>query len=221
VTWEKSGGILGLSEVFQLHSNGSTAYSSSVIGKAKFHVDRAEIETLFGRLAQLTGASYVAMPGSADYFTYRVTYRSGAHLVVVEWVDSGVSISPLPPDLIELQLSFESLIYRMLGQNSTTAGERAAEIAKQFIITAPTFKFDGMLETTKVTNEIVRESFPPQYVITITFESRHAGYGNRSDEFLAQVITPHEAVVTVIRDNVSAAILDGVWDELHQRSLSS
>ncbi|MBI4257915.1 MAG: hypothetical protein HY619_03075, partial [Thaumarchaeota archaeon] len=68
----------------------------------------------------------------------------------------------------------------------------------------------------RVVEAVILESFPEQHIITITFDSRQAGYGDREGGFLAQVITPHTAVVRVVSDNVVSAVLDGQWDELKQ-----
>jgi hypothetical protein len=97
--------------------------------------------------------------------------------------------------------------------------ERAIEIAKQFVIEAPTFKFDGILDTITVLDVQILESYPVQYVVTITFDSKHAGYGDRTGQQLAQVITPHHAVIKVVTGEVVSAILDGQWNELDQKTV--
>jgi hypothetical protein len=97
--------------------------------------------------------------------------------------------------------------------------KRPEEAAKDFIVNAPTFKFDGIPESLNVTSAIVLESYPPQYITTITFESRHAGYGDRSGRVLAQVITKHIATVRVVEGNVISAVLDNQWDEINQKNL--
>jgi hypothetical protein len=70
-----------------------------------------------------------------------------------------------------------------------------------------------------VTEVRILESFPAQYVITLAFDARHAGYGDRTGQALAQVITPHTAVITVVTGNVVSAVLDHQWDEVHQQFL--
>lgn len=90
-----------------------------------------------------------------------------------------------------------------------------------YIIKAPTFKFDGIPGTPTVTDGKVLESFPPQYVITIAFESKAAGYGDRSGKVLATVITKHIAVIKVVETRITSAILDDRWDELNQQMLQA
>ena len=104
--------------------------------------------------------------------------------------------------------------------STNNAVDRAVQLARDFIIQAPTFGFDGIPETFNVTKVSILESFPLQYDITIYFGSRHAGYGDRTGQVLAQVITPHTAVVRVIEDEVVSAILDGQWDEVNQEPIS-
>jgi hypothetical protein len=57
---------------------------------------------------------------------------------------------------------------------------------------------------------------PTCYDVTISFDSRHGGYGDRTGMMVIQVITPHTAVIQVRDGNVDSAILDGIWDEMNQ-----
>lgn len=41
------------------------------------------------------------------------------------------------------------------------------QIAKDFVVSSPTFAFDGMLDTLTVLDEVILESSPEQYIITI------------------------------------------------------
>jgi len=61
------------------------------------------------------------------------------------------------------------------------------------------------------------ESWPVQYIVVLSFESSHAGYGDRTGEVLAQVVTTHVATVKVVNGEVVQAIIDETWDELKQR----
>ena len=91
------------------------------------------------------------------------------------------------------------------------------EIALEWLRNAPTFSFDGIEDSMKIIDSVILESYPEQYVITIDFECAHAGYGNRTGEVLAQVITEHTAVITIVTGEVQGAVIDGAWDELNQR----
>ncbi len=60
---------------------------------------------------------------------------------------------------------------------------------------------------------------PSCWEFTFEFDSRHAGYGDRTGQVLAQVITPHRAVVTVEEGEVTSAVMDGKWDMLRQEMI--
>ncbi len=106
--------------------------------------------------------------------------------------------------------------------------EGSRELAEQFVRSSSTFVFDGMeesLEFIKAEDIVVEHEqdnsgklFQMQgWEFTFRFESRHAGYGDRTGQVLAQVITPHEAVITVKQGEVSSAIMDEVWDMINQQ----
>jgi hypothetical protein len=48
------------------------------------------------------------------------------------------------------------------------------------------------------------------------FESSHAGYGDRTGQVLAQVITPHAVDILVKEGSVELALMDGEWDMINQ-----
>lgn len=109
--------------------------------------------------------------------------------------------------------------------------EGGRELAEEFVRNCPTFLFDGIAEslTLKETKALLKEHKPgsPEmlskvygWAFTLEFESRHAGYGDRSGQALTQVITPHEAVIMVEAGEVTSAVMDGVWDMIGQHMLS-
>jgi hypothetical protein len=52
------------------------------------------------------------------------------------------------------------------------------------------------------------------YEVEFTFESRQAGYGDRTEGASAQVITPHTIVVFIEDGAVTRVITDGVYNEM-------
>ncbi len=94
--------------------------------------------------------------------------------------------------------------------------EEAAEEAQSWIENnSPTYKFDGMnLELTEIT-----EVDNGKFIAVFEFDSRQAGYGDRTGQMLAQVITPHEIVISIetARETgewkITSAVTDGVYDE--------
>jgi len=81
-----------------------------------------------------------------------------------------------------------------------------------------TFRYDGISETLKLTSTT---SVADGWKFVLEFDSQHAGYGNRTGQILAQVITHHVAVVTVQAGRVTSAIMDDKWDMVKGQELRS
>jgi len=92
------------------------------------------------------------------------------------------------------------------------------KIAHKFVKNSPTFLFDGIEETLELTSTLTI-SIPNAWTFIFRFDSSHAGYGDRRDLVLAQVITPHEASITVENGEIVYASLDNKWDMLNQEEL--
>ncbi len=94
--------------------------------------------------------------------------------------------------------------------------EESLEIAQEFVLNSPTYKFDG-----QELNYVETNKAQCQYCWAFTFEftSRHGGYGNRSKQMLTQMMTKHTAKVTVENGKVVAAVLDDVWDMINQEMI--
>jgi hypothetical protein len=96
----------------------------------------------------------------------------------------------------------------------TVTQDMEQKTAENFVKSEPTYLFDGIPETLKVTGSTAQGN---GRVYMITFDCRHSGYGDRSGQVLAEVITSHLAEVTVQSSQVTAALLDGQWDMINQR----
>jgi hypothetical protein len=108
------------------------------------------------------------------------------------------------------------LISTGIACNQPAPGSRelSQRVAQEFVNNEATFRFDGIPDTLKVTGTT---SMGEGWKSTVQFDSRHAGYGNRTGQVLAEVITPHIAEVTVRTGKVATAIMDGQWDMINQR----
>jgi len=91
----------------------------------------------------------------------------------------------------------------------------ALGVAQRYIVTSPTFAFDGDINTLDTEYVGSLESFPVQYIIKMAFDSTHGGFGNREGQMLTQVITPHKMDIVVSEGKVISAITDETWDELN------
>lgn len=108
-------------------------------------------------------------------------------------------------------------IWDMMAQRFVQlTNEQASTIAGLFVRTSPTFVYDGILGTLELT-ETDYHGEENAWIFVLLFESAHAGYGDRTGHLLAEVVTPHEARLTVQDGMVVNAILDGEWNMLLQR----
>ena len=98
--------------------------------------------------------------------------------------------------------------------------EESLNIAQQFLKNSPTYKFDGIEETLKHEESLTLRC-PYCWQFIFTFDSRQAGYGNRTGQMLAQVITPHTARITVQKGDITSAVLDNEWDMLQQEKIEN
>ena len=99
---------------------------------------------------------------------------------------------------------------------TTTPALDNRQITEDFLKADSTYKFDGLPETLKQTDMEIT-SGGGKY--TWEFDSAHAGYGDRTGQILAQVITRHIAVITAADGRVTEAIMDGTWDMKNNRYL--
>lgn len=97
-----------------------------------------------------------------------------------------------------------------------TSLEEAEQLALDWLMAAPTFSFDGIEGSMVIIDTAIAESYPVQYFITISFTCAQPGYGDRTGEVLAQVLTDHTARVVVNNGEVRSAVIDDVWDEFSQ-----
>ena len=97
--------------------------------------------------------------------------------------------------------------------------EVARQLAEDFVRNSPTFAFDGIEESLELT-ETLYSDMENAWTFVFHFHSRQAGYGDRTGQMLAQVITPHEAVIRVEQSEVKSAVMNGKWDMVNQQMLN-
>jgi hypothetical protein len=98
--------------------------------------------------------------------------------------------------------------------------EESERTAREFLKNSATYKFDGIVESLKLADTLTLLC-PSCWTFVYEFDSRHSGYGDRTGQVLAQVITPHEAAITVIEGEVTDAKLDGRWDMVFQMMMAT
>lgn len=116
-----------------------------------------------------------------------------------------------------LSLAAFSLLACSGQQSQKYTVEESERIARDFVQNEATFRFDGIADTLELTN--TSELGAGSWEFTFRYDSRASGYGDRTGQFLLQVITPHEAKVTAKNYKVTKAIMDNRWDMIAQRLL--
>jgi hypothetical protein len=100
--------------------------------------------------------------------------------------------------------------------------DQEARVAADFIQSSSTYRFDG------IEGSLVLVNSGPGWssafysnVFIFDFRTAHPGHGDRSGQVLAQVITPHTAVILVASEKreVASAVCDKHWDMLHEKEL--
>lgn len=93
---------------------------------------------------------------------------------------------------------------------------RSLSVARDFVENSATYAFDGSGLEQSGEFYIDSRACSGCYAFMFDFTSSHAGYGDRTDEVVAQVLTEHTAHVFVVGGNVLSGILDGRWDMIRQ-----
>ena len=121
----------------------------------------------------------------------------------------------LPAGLVKIREKLQETIEF----TKTPDESQVKALAEAWIKGAPTYTWDG--SGLQFVNYARQESFPVRHELTYTFTSGHAGYGNRSAQATAQLITAHTINITIIDRTVDSAVIDGNWDEKGQFILGS
>ena len=95
--------------------------------------------------------------------------------------------------------------------------QKAMQTAREFAVSQPTFAFDGIQPSLDVNLvSIIQSKTMPLYIVQVSFDSKHAGYGDRSGQALKDAKTHHIMRVFVSDYGIGSSIIDGVWDEFNQ-----
>lgn len=119
-------------------------------------------------------------------------------------------------------LALTGLVF-LLAQDSDQDLEReysldeSREVAQNWMLNeSPTYTYDGS-DLLLVMENILEEG--RSYQFEFEFQSNSAGYGDRTGEMTAQVITEHRTKVVVENGRVTEAVTDEVFSELDARLL--
>lgn len=169
-----------------------------------------------GKLLTIKNMDYPPNQGSADYFSYEMQLTQGVFGVEFTWTDTSESVPGVLGDL-------HQTIWTIAEENTPIPTDLIVDeeaimgLAREFVLSSPTFAFDGMEDTLKIGAVIVLESYPEQYALEARFTSSHGGFGDRTDQIVTQVLTPHVMEIIVYEGVVISAVTDGQWDELNNQ----
>ena len=105
------------------------------------------------------------------------------------------------------QYSFDGLI--------EDDSQKIIDFTKQFIMTSPTFSYDGIPDSLKI-KITSADSSNTKFLLEGKFKTLHTGYGNRENSDLPEDITLHTILVSVVDEQIISAVIDNQWDELNQ-----
>jgi len=92
---------------------------------------------------------------------------------------------------------------------------KIVNIAKQFIITNPTFSYDGIIETLEI--EIISaDNSNSNFLLEGKFKTLYSGYGDRTKLEFSEEITLHTIEVVIVNEKIISAVIDNQWDDLNQ-----
>lgn len=112
-----------------------------------------------------------------------------------------------------------TLVYSALAAPDTDTGGSATEAARRFLLEkSPTYLYDGIPD--QVSTGSLVSLGDRGWEVTLLFTSRTAGYGDRSGQMTAQVLTNHSIrIVVAPDDSITSAVIDSFWNDLSQKQL--
>jgi len=149
---------------------------------------------------------------TVDWNLYSYDYKGGGFIPVKpgKYRVSGVWLGQPRIETAKIPVTVNEAQYTESG---------AVQTALDFLLSCPTFRFDGILSSIKVEDVVAESGCPWTWNVQLSFSCAHSGYGDRTGKILLQVITPHKIWVVVQRGTVVSAVIDGIWDELNQKFL--
>lgn len=92
--------------------------------------------------------------------------------------------------------------------------QKMRDISKQFIITSPTFSYDGISDSLEI--QIISLDEASGFLVKGKFKTNHSGFGNRVNLDLPEEITLHIIEMVIVDKKVISAVIDNQWDEINQ-----
>ena len=169
------------------------------------------------KLLNIMMGNYLPNEEAADYFMYNLNLKQGIFNKEFSWTDASENVPSVLQELHQIIWSAGEENIPMPVDIPAYDDETITEIAREFVTSAPTFAFDGMEDTLEFGPITILESFPEQYKLDVMFTSAHGGFGDRTDQVVTQVLTPHTMEIIISEGQVISAVTDGEWDELNNQ----
>lgn len=166
-------------------------------------------------LLPLIVAVFVVIGGFLSWRYFRGRDRDAWVCQNGEWIKQGEPEGPQPDvpcvegEVKEEEKSEGSSVEKVTLEESRQIAQKAAE-------DSPTYKYDGFDLKLESSEALLCAGC---WEFTFSFSSRHAGYGDRTGQMLAQVVTSHQIRVAVENGKVMVVVTDRTYDELNQRFL--
>jgi len=196
------------------------------------------VEARDAALAYLQKAS-ADIPGSDENWLETDTTTPGLvggvqkQYTTDEWT-IGVAYNVVRPDQVVYHIVISSVKYGLHWEGQVKADgtvneispliemskDESKKVAENFIKNSPTFTFDGVADTLKLVNTL-RARCPYCWVFVFEFDSAHAGYGDRTGQVVAEVITHHRVSIAVEQMKITSAVIDDEWDMICQEAIDS
>jgi len=182
--------------------------------QVRLTVEKAEISVTGGEIITATGPSRVLK------IVHPFEVVAGETTTLTLDFDAEKSVTVTGNQQVQIKPVIKLLVEKTTGPKPAEYTEvQSRKLAEDFIKNSPTFLFDGITETITL-KETVVQSTPNTWQFTWEFQCRQAGYGDRTGQMLAQVITSHQAVIIVEKGSVISAVLDGQWNEMTQEVIT-
>jgi hypothetical protein len=106
----------------------------------------------------------------------------------------------------------------MQAQMMIATEEESLELAREYLENSPTFTFDGIEGSIRYVE--TRDTFGfYSWGFVFEFDCGNAGYGDRSDQMVATVMTHHTAEINVSGGEITGGVIDGKWDMETQQTV--
>jgi hypothetical protein len=179
ISLTQEGGIAGIQNEMTINTSTWELVQNDDVTKLDIDSINAISNTIKKlKFTNLNEENYPPVEGAADYFSYSLTILQGTLQKTITWTDASENV---PRALFMLRNAITGATH----VESEESGQ--IQLAKNFVVSSPTFAFDGIQETLTILDERVLQSFPEKYIITLGFTSLHGGYGNRTDQIMTQL----------------------------------